>query len=246
MLVSKALLEQFFHVKKREEQVYKQLAPDEDKKRTMKHQLLLFLSIGIIFFFVLLNIELPKGGITGAAIVEETEDNYALKLSHLVNNFFEVNGIIFPLGDCGDITREMYKGLTRYAFSETAGYGTNGYHRLASISFDIDELDAFGTIDMAKGETLLKGDDADSFISINSEAIIRVPKELRSTFFLMDLYGNSGTYFTVTRGSFSTPSVECSFITRDGQAVCDCNVHSIYGIRTGGITGVKPFPNNKV
>jgi hypothetical protein len=210
----------------------------------MKHQLLLFLSIGVIFFFILLNVEIQGNNITGASIVKETETTYAIALDHLVNRFFNVQGIKFPIGTCGDIVRELYSNVAYEGMTATSGFGTNGQHRLATISFAIEPLDAFGTMDMVKSE-ILNGDNADSFITMSVETLVRVPKDTRSTYLFMDLYGISDGTFNVIHGEFSTPSVDCSFITRNGAAICDCNVHRIYGIEIGGET-ISPFVQQKI
>jgi hypothetical protein len=211
----------------------------------MKHQILLFLSVGVIFFFILLNIELPHGNnITGAAIIDETEDTYAIALAHLVNRFFNIQGIRFPIGSCGDVIRELYSNVAYEGLTATSGFSTDGQHRLATVSFAIEPIDTFGTIDMVKS-SILNGENVDSFITMSAETIVRVPKDTRSTYLFMDLYGISDGAFNIIRGEFSTPSVDCSFITRDGVAICDCNVHRIYGIEIGGET-ISPFVQQKI
>lgn len=211
----------------------------------MKHQLLLVLSVGIIFFFVLLKADLPIGNnITGAALVEEeTETTYAIAMRHIVNKFFGIQGVQFPNGSCAEIARDLYARVVSHSLDETSGFTTDGPNKLATISFDIEQLDIFGTVDMVKGPLIMNKDGADSLITMSAEAIIRVPKEIKTTYFFLDLYGTTEETFQVTRGSFSTPSVDCSFITRDGQAICDCDVHRVSGVRTGGITALRPVVN---
>jgi hypothetical protein len=209
----------------------------------MKHQLLLFLTVGLVFFFILLNIRIPST-ITGATIEEPTENTYAIALDHLVNRFFNIEGIRFPLGACGEIVRELYANVAYEGLTTTSGFGTAGQHRLATISFAIEPMDAFGTIDMVKS-SILDGENVDSFITMSAETLVRVPKDTRSTYLFMDLYGISDGTFNVIRGEFSTPSVDCSFVTRDGKAICDCNVHRIYGIEIGGET-ITPFALQKI
>ncbi len=201
----------------------------------MKHQLLLFLSIGIIFFFILLNIDiLPGNSITGAA-TKETKEFYSYTLNHVVTEFFHDADINFPDGGCGDIAQELYGNIAYSPLDTSAGYGTTGADRLSTMNFVIDRTARYGTLDMAKGNEIISDGSTDSFISINTETIVRVPKEVRTTYFAMDLYGFSDNEFIVSHGSFSTPSVDCTFITRNGRAICNCSSHPITGIRIAGI-----------
>ncbi len=197
----------------------------------MKHEILVFFSIGIVIFFALLKLELPSP--TGEVVVKATGDTYAIALDHVVGKFFNVAGIEFPRGTCGDIARELYGNIAYQSLTATAGFGTRNEHRVATISFAIEPMDAFGTVDMVKSD-VLNGEDVDSFISMSAEMLVRVPKDTRSTYLFMDLYGVSEGAFNVMRGEFSTPSVDCSFINRNGIAICDCNVHRISGIEIGG------------
>jgi len=200
----------------------------------MKHELLVFFSIGIIFFFVLLNADFPRGSITGAA-TQETTEFYAHTLNHLVTEFFRDADIDFPDGGCGDIAQELYGNIAYTPLDASAGYGTTGVDRISTMNFVIDRTTRYGTLDMAKGRGVINDEMTDSFISINTETIVRVPKEVRTTYFAMDLYGMSDGNFIVMHGSFSTPSVDCTFITRNGKAICDCASHPISGIRIAGI-----------
>ncbi len=209
----------------------------------MKHQILLLLSVGIIFFFILLSIDMPGNNITGAALIKETETTYAIAMRHIVNKFFDIQGVQFPTGSCAEIARDLYVRVVSTSLDETSGFITDGPNKLATIGFDIEQLDIFGTVDMVKGPLIMDGEEADSLITISAEAIIRVPKEIKTTYFFLDLYGESEETFQVKRGSFSTPSVDCSFITRDGEAICDCDVHRVSGVRTGGITALRPVVN---
>jgi len=206
----------------------------------MRHQLLLLLSVGLVIFFALMNVDAPS--ITGAFLVKETETTYAVKLHHIVNKFFGVAGLQFPAGSCGDIAEQLYANIAAQGLDETSGTITSGNSKLATISFDIDQIDTFGTLDMVKGPVLMDGNPEDSFISISAESIVRVPKEIKTTYYFLDIYGMSDGLFHVTHGSFSTPSVDCTFKSQAGQAVCDCNVHRVSGIRTGGITALRPLP----
>ncbi len=208
----------------------------------MKHQLLLFLSVGIVLFFFLVNID-GKPSITGAA-TEEKEPSHAKVLDNIITNFFGDFHIDFPDGGCGDIAQELYGNIAYSPLDTTAGYGTTGSHRIATMNFVIDRTARYGTVDMAKGSDIIDDGQTDSFISINSESIVRVPKEVRTTYFSMDLYGLSEGQFVVTHGAFSTPSVDCTFITQNRMAICDCVSHSIVGIRVAGITALRSGKQN--
>ncbi len=208
----------------------------------MRHQILVILSIGIIIFFTLINLEITTP--TGATITKTQETNYALGLSHVVNRFFDVEGIRFPLGACGDVVRELYGNIAYDSFTASSGFGTRGAHRLATISFAIEPTDVFGTVDLVKS-TLLNGGEVDSFITLSAETIVRVPKDTRSTYLFIDLYGITDNAFNVVRGQFSTPSVDCTFETKNGKAICDCKAHRIYGIEIGGET-ITPFVAQKI
>ena len=87
---------------------------------------------------------------------------------------------------------------------------------------------------MINGNALIGGYD-DSMISINTEAVVRTPKDTRKTFFNMDLYGVTNQFFYVQRGRFSTPSLDCEFVNQEGTAICECEVHSIRDIAVAGI-----------
>ncbi len=210
------------------------------KKRTMRHQLLILLSVGIVLFFFFINIG-EKPSITGASLMEETERTYAVRLHHIANDFFEIDGLQFPEGGCGEIAQQLYSHIVSSSVDETSGFYTSGKSRLATLGFDMDQKDTFGTLDMIKGPVLMNGKPDDSFISISAEAIVRIPKEIKTTYYFMDLYGTSDGVFVVNRGSFSTPTADCSFVVNDGMADCKCNVHRVSGIRTGGITALRPI-----
>jgi hypothetical protein len=209
----------------------------------MKHQLLLFSSVGLVLFFFLVSLD-GKPSITGASTTEENDASHALVLDNVITNFFGDEHIDFPDGGCGDIAKELYGNIAYSQLDVTAGYATTGSHRIATMNFVVDRTSKYGTVDMAKGSDVIDDGQIDSFISINSETIVRVPKEVRTTYFSMDLYGMSRGMFSVMHGSFSTPSVDCTFFTRDGRAICDCVSHPITGIRIAGITGLRPVEKN--
>lgn len=191
----------------------------------------LIASLLIIKSIILLLIVLDSSSITGGAIIGETG---ASTPAAKVHEFFEVNGVIFPAQDCGDIARGLYENIADVAADDMVGFTTQGMNKAATINFVLDRIRLMGTLDLIKG-TVIDDPYADSMISINSEAIARTPKEVRKTFFNMDLYGVTDRFFYVYRGRFSTPSLDCSFVNHEGKAVCDCKVHSIRDIAVAGI-----------
>ncbi len=207
----------------------------------MKHQILLYLSVGVMFFFALLNVELPHGnGITGAATEEAEQKTYAFSLSTLISRFFNVEDVIFPVGSCSDIASDIYSSIAYKPVDTTVGFSTNGKERLATINFIIDRQVYMGTMDLISSPSLLGKENADGMISFNTEAAIHLPHDERTTYFVMDLYGNTRGMFVVNRGRFSTPSADCAFVVNNGKALCDCKTHTISGIKIGGITAFLP------
>ena len=201
----------------------------------MRHEIWVFASIGLVVFFILLQVKMPSP--TGAAITKSYgEETYAVRLHDRAIDFFGVADLRFPTGSCMSIVEELYSNIAYAPNMATAGYSTRGIERLSTLSFVIDFDEIFGTIDFVKSPLFLGEQDSDSLISISTEAIVRLPKAVRTTYYVMDLYGISDTYFWVTRGRFSTPTMDCVFVTQNGDALCDCQVHTIKGISVAGIT----------
>lgn len=200
------------------------------------------MSVGLVVFFALLSFKEPS--ITGAAITEENGKSHAMVLHNIITDFFGIQGINFPNGKCGDIAQELYGNIAFNSLDTSAGYGTTGPDRIATLNFVVDRTEKYGTVDMAKGSEIIQDGTTDSFISINTETIVRVPKEVRTTYFSMDLYGISNGAFMISHGSFSTPSVDCTFVTKNSMAICNCVSHPITGIRVAGITGLRPVARN--
>ncbi|MBW3001824.1 hypothetical protein KY338_01520 [Candidatus Woesearchaeota archaeon] len=197
----------------------------------MNHRLIA--SLVLLKTIILLIIVLNNTSITGGAVIGDAE-GYANTPSDKVQEFFGVQGIIFPSYDCGEIASGLYLNIADKAADDMAGFMTQGANRAATINFILDRIRLVGTIDMVKGNIV---DDpfTDSLISINSEAVVRTPKDTRKTFFNMDLYGVTDQFFYVQHGRFATPSLDCEFVNQDGMAICDCQVHSIRDIAVAGI-----------
>jgi len=190
----------------------------------MKNQIALLATIGIVFLFIIgLNLESPTGFITG---------NYAKTVNSHVTDFFSITGIAFPPNECGKIVKELYDDFAFVPTDTTVGFESSG---VKTLNFVVDRTERYGTIDMARGLTIVGNEGADSAISINAESIVRVPKTQRFNFLAIELYGLSKDRFFVTHGAFSTPGIDCVFDMRSGQ-VCDCDVHRIRDIRISGIT----------
>jgi len=205
----------------------------------MKHQLLIFASIGLVVFFALLNIDFPALHSPTGNVVDEPEI-YAMTLDDIASRFFNIAYIDFPAGGCGEVASDLYNLVFLQPLDATAGFSTSGNDRLATINFVIGRTEHVGTLDMMN-KAPGTGDNA--VLNLNAEAVVNIPKQSRSTFLVMDLHGITGEgKFYVTKGRFSTPSIDCSFITRTDQTVCDCKVHSITGIAVAGITSPTPPP----
>ncbi|MCX6708257.1 MAG: hypothetical protein NTW67_01220 [Candidatus Woesearchaeota archaeon] len=102
----------------------------------MKHQLLIFASIGIIVFFALLNIDIPalSGHSLTGQVVEEPEA-YPVTLNDVVKDFFVVSYVDFPSGGCGDVAAGLYENIFMRSLDATTGFATTGVDRLATINF---------------------------------------------------------------------------------------------------------------
>lgn len=179
-------------------------------------------------------------GITGLA----AGDTRAYSLHSHAMDFFGTSEVVFPPSQCSQTLSDLYDDVAREVLDVSTGFRTTGSERLSTLSFVIDRTEKYGTADFVKSPTFIYRH-VDSLISINTEAVVRVPKETRTTYVVMDLYGSSaptpmGSFFLVQGGRFSTPSTDCFFIYVNGRTVCDCDVHSIQGIAIGGVTS-PPF-----
>ncbi len=205
----------------------------------MKHQLLLFLSVGLVIFFALINFDKPS--LTGAAIIKDNtgSESYAMNMHATVLDFLRVEGISYPSNECTEIARELYVNIARPSAVVTAGFASSGPERVASINFVTEWDDVYGTIDLIHGKNILSDYNADTMMSISVESIVRLPKRARANFFSLDVFGFSRDKFYITEGKFSTPSFDCYFAKENGEFLCDCDAHPIAGIEVAGITGVK-------
>lgn len=181
-----------------------------------------------------------NSGITGLAVGETR----AYSLHSYAMDFFGTSEIVFPPSVCSQNLNDLYSSVARVPLDVSTGFKTSGVERLSTLSFVIDRTEKYGTADFVKSPTFIYPY-VDSLISINTEAVVRVPKETRTTYVVMDLYGASsptprGSLFLVHGGRFSTPTIDCFFVYVNGRTVCDCDVHSIQGIAIGGVTS-PPF-----
>lgn len=206
----------------------------------MKHQLYTLLTIGVVICFAILQFgESPR--VTGAAVVEERgSDAYAVTLHHLLTQFFNVNSIRFPANACAPITESLYTNIAHTPINVNVGYSTQGPERVKTFSFITGRTIHYGTADFVKGTPIINDGESDSLVSLNVESIVRVPKDERTTYLFIDFYGNTqGSEYVVNKGRFATPSTECAFIVRNGNAYCDCEAHTISGISVAGITAYR-------
>jgi|GEM_PF-1791009 len=176
---------------------------------------------------------LSDSSITGNIV--EGSSMYSLH-SHAMD-FFKTSEIVFPPSVCGQSLQDLYDEVARAPLDVSTGFKTTGSERLSTLSFVVDRTEKYGTADFVKSPTFIYPN-VDGLISINTEAVVRVPKETRTTYVVMDLYGASSrsSLFEVKGGRFSTPSVDCFFVNIYNRTVCDCDVHSIQGIAIGGVT----------
>jgi len=206
----------------------------------MKSTYHVIIAVGIMLILTVMSF--TPTGITGWTIVAEylapgsDSENRANRLHDDALEFFDVEEIIFPNGVCIPAAHELYGGVAYVPIDTSVGYSTSGPERISTLSFVIDRTEKYGTIDFVKTATFLASENADSLITLSTEAIVRVPKRIRTTYLIMDLYGNTvGPFMYITGGRFSTPSTDCIFLVVNGRALCDCDIHTIKGIAVGGI-----------
>jgi len=201
----------------------------------MKHQAIIFISVGLVFFFVLLNIDIRTP--TGAA----TSETHAKSLDHVVDEFFNIETIKFPNGACGQIVKDIYNNIALTPLDVKTGFMTEGYEKIASLNFVTDRTRRFGTMDLVYGASTLAADNADSMIATSVSSVVAVPKRSRANFVNMDLYGHTiNGVFYVNKGRFSIPSTECIFVVSNGDAFCECDSHAIASMEIAGITAARP------
>ena len=176
---------------------------------------------------------------TGAATSEaQASVSSALNLHQIMTDFYGGKTFMMPRGPCGDVLQGLYADIAYMPVDVKTGFETDGPERIATFNFIMDRLRRIGTIDMMYGSTLLNNEDANVMVSINLESSASHPKNVRSNFLALDVYGYmspEGIY--VNKGQFSTPALDCIFVSHNGGSTCDCDAHSIGGIEIAGITG---------
>ena len=207
----------------------------------MKENYLVVVSAVIITIFLV-----GRAGVfdapTGLSVTDTTVPNTYAKTAHdIVKDFFPITKIEFPGGPCGDIVRDLYADVSSHPIDIQNGVSTDGPERIATINYVTDRLRNFGTIDMAYGRSILERNKVNMMISINSEAIVSVPKRSRTNFNSLHFYAvaGGGTAYVV-KGRFATPSIDCAFEKEDDVTGCDCISYPISGIQVSGITQVRP------
>ena len=179
--------------------------------------------LGLLGLFLL-----TSSAITGNFVI--SGEPHPMMLNDVVTSFFNVDGVRFPSGSCGDIMSQFYADIGFTPLDTNTGFRTAGENRLATINFVIDRTARMGTVDMGTGRMLTDGAAADGFLNLDVSAIVRVPKALRVTTVQLHAYGTLRKSFTLTHGTFTTPSVDCTFTSRDGNAVCSCASHEQQGL----------------
>jgi len=186
-----------------------------------------------VVVLLLIVVALEGDSITGLIISENT----ALTLDDHATKFFEVKNIVFPYGDCMQSIQDIYGDVAYVPIDASTGYLSQGYDRFGTLSFVVERHELYGTMDFIKSPKFLAEKGADSQISVSSEAIVRVPKAIKRTYFVMDLLGvTQNEILHITKGRLSTPTADCIFWAQNGEASCQCNTHTIMGIAVGGVT----------
>lgn len=211
----------------------------------MRHTLTLFGSIIIVALFCIsagVQFEFEHSP-TGGAVIDQNGplQTRAVPLEDHVNTFFGITDVLFPQHACAIVAERMYEDITSRPPDVTNGFRTQGPERVSTTNFVTDRYRRYGTIDLVHGQALLENNDADSAISLNTETSVQVPKAARANFFSMDMYGiTTQQHFIVTKARYSTPSLDCAFLTYNGNVECNCNHHPIANIEVAGITAVIP------
>jgi len=211
----------------------------------MKHTYLLFGSVLIVALLCVGtgSIRFANPSLTGGVVIDQSGplSTRAVPLSERVDTFFGTTQVLFPNHACARVAERMYVDITSRPPDVTNGFQTEGAERVSTTNFVTDRYRRYGTIDLVHGESLLEGKDADSAISLNIETSVQVPKAARANYFSMDMYGFiTQRNFIVTKARYSTPSLDCAFLTYNGDVECDCNHHAIANIKVAGITAVIP------
>ena len=170
----------------------------------MKHQFLVFATVFIVIFFAVLSIPMPRNstGVTGEAVSHDAET-----LDSAVANYFGVSSLQFPFGDCGDAARGLYDAI---AYTGSDAFG--GLSAPDRIRRDFSTGTIVGTLDLARS-------DGSGIISVTESVDSSQPI---SSF---ALYGTLDGNFVVDHGTFSLPSIDCTFFSNRGKAICDCHAH---------------------
>jgi len=190
----------------------------------MKHIALLG-AVGILGLFALFF--MMSSAITGDFVI--SGEQHPLMVNDVITRFFNVDSVRFPESGCGRILSQVYSDIGFTPMDTQSGFRTGGKDSLATVNFVIDRTARMGTVDMGKGKMLTNGD-ADGFLNLDVSAVVRIPKALRVTTFQMSAYGTMGKSFTVTRGTLTTPSVDCTFGTQNGEPLCSCVSHAQQGL----------------
>ena len=192
-----------------------------------------------IFFFVFELIALavfvsPKQYnteiVTGSSHIqfEEKPERYAKTLENWIDEFFHIDGIIFPNGPCPEIARELLEDCVKKKLKVTEDFTTIGTQRVSSVLFGIEQ-EFVGALEMIQGKELLKDKGVDSGLNLWVEAVVRLPKFSRASEIEVSLLGTTKDKFYVQKGNFSTPLLLCGFTALpDGTSECSCETGRRY------------------
>lgn len=192
-----------------------------------------------IFFFVFALIALGvlvwpnqynTESVTGSSHIqfEEKPERYAKTLENWIDEFFHIDGIIFPEGYCPEIAKELLENCVKKKLKVTEDFSTIGQQRVSSVLFGIEQ-EFVGALEMIQGKDLLKDEGVESGLNLWVEAIVRLPKFSRASEIEVSLLGATKDKFYVQRGNFSTPLLICGFTALpNGESECSCETGRRY------------------
>ena len=119
-----------------------------------------------IFFFVFALIALgalvwpnqhSTESVTGSSHIqfEEKPERYAKTLENWADDFFHIDGIIFPKGVCPEIAKELLEQNIKKSPVVTEDFTTTGSQKICSLMFGFEQ-EFIGALEMIYGQSLLE------------------------------------------------------------------------------------------
>lgn len=162
----------------------------------MRHTFCATLGFLLITFVFVLTLATPQ--MTGAV----TESFYSgssadVTLNHLVLQNYGVKAVQFPVSECGRTAQEWYNIIAHEPLPETE----------ASSTIFFDTRKGYGEAKLNQGRIIIEGN------------IYRGNEEMP---LLLDLSGDEGKRFDVSKGFVKTKEYSCTFSNQEGKAACKC------------------------